>query len=679
MNFSRVIEADRLYFASSNQRVDSIVTAIDGSLGYYLQNVAPTSYIAAFCTNSSCAKVGETYPGYDGGVSLTACELKSAPVAIFNAADNLRTYDLTLSKNAGCYPIAGTVDFTLYAGASTAHTQCSLSSNKTSSQRIITEGIRFGSWLFNGSSVVSGLKSSSMVSTSTAERAMMYSSLCHLQCGAKMFGYTYCGYRDCSHASGDYAQKVTDCLAESQMRRVTYVLTAANGSCFEDEPALIPPKETMVQCSYVMPTSNAGIIGYFFASVGAVVGMAGLGFVYRYRRMPAIRSSQTVFMYIFLVGCVLMSLSIIVFVGRNTDFSCIARPWFFNISATTMFAPLLAKLHRVDVLLKAAKRMRKKKISDLQVTLQVVSAIAVDVVILVLWSGIRTPRAMLRKRTFLGVYEPVHEIVCTTDQGDLFEYIMIAWKGIMLAFGMWKAFQLRNAPPEYAESKQFAVVVYNIGALGGATYFLSMFGAPTTEIFVILRCLGVFVSATVSVVLLIFSKLMNIVEQGWKEDSKTEAKSSYSSSQMDRSASQAPRAASGANPRSEVESEYRNPLNVRSISVGSLGSSVISRKSFQVSKKVAVAADDTNDCDEVPKNIASDDAIDNKDNYVVEAFEEERNLNINHESASDEKLPKTISDEPTYAVAVGTSGNDDDDTDRCKTKVLNWSPDIPNP
>jgi hypothetical protein len=167
MDFGSLIASDRLFFASSNERVDSMVTAVDGTLGYYLQNSAPNAFVAAFCSNSSCAAGGITYPGYDSGASLTACEARSAPVAVFDVAHDIRTYDLKHSKAKGCYPIAGTVDYTVYKKDLTgSSTLCSLSSNRTEHQRIVTEGLRFGSWLYNGSDVVSGLTSAAPVAAS---------------------------------------------------------------------------------------------------------------------------------------------------------------------------------------------------------------------------------------------------------------------------------------------------------------------------------------------------------------------------------------------------------------------------------------------------------------------------------------------------------------------------------
>ena len=99
----------------------------------------------------------------------------------------------------------------------------------------------------------------------------------------------------------------------------------------------------------------------FFSSV--------LIFVIINRKEKVIVKSQAVFIYIFIVGAFFMNFSILTLVGPNSDRNCLLRVWAFDISSTIMFAPLLMKLHRIDMLFRMSKKLKKLKINDAMVRL----------------------------------------------------------------------------------------------------------------------------------------------------------------------------------------------------------------------------------------------------------------------------------------------------------------------
>jgi hypothetical protein len=145
-----------------------------------------------------------------------------------------------------------------------------------------------------------------------------------------------------------------------------------------------------------------------------------------------------VFTYIFIVGALLMNLSIIIFVGTDTDTSCMLRPWTFNVSATIMFAPLLMKLLRVFRLLNNPT-LKKMKISDTTVAMQTFGLVLVDLIILVLWSIIDTPKLVTVSTSYTSVLANVNDTICSTANGGYvtFEIIMMIWKASLLFYGVY--------------------------------------------------------------------------------------------------------------------------------------------------------------------------------------------------------------------------------------------------
>ncbi len=77
------------------------------------------------------------------------------------------------------------------------------------------------------------------------------------------------------------------------------------------------------------------------------------------------------FIYLSIIGAFLMNLSIQAFIGENKSSSCILRPWAIDISSNVLF--------------RVSKKLKKIKIPDYKVALQVVGLCCVDLVILILW------------------------------------------------------------------------------------------------------------------------------------------------------------------------------------------------------------------------------------------------------------------------------------------------------
>ena len=64
-----------------------------------------------------------------------------------------------------------------------------------------------------------------------------------------------------------------------------------------------------------------------------------------------------------------MNLSILAFIGPNSNRLCLLRPWAIDIASTIMFAPLLMKLHRIDLLFRLSKKLKKANIKEYTVSI----------------------------------------------------------------------------------------------------------------------------------------------------------------------------------------------------------------------------------------------------------------------------------------------------------------------
>ena len=356
-NTTSLIPPNRILYAETNDIVDSLVTTFDGSFGYYLKNKSPIAGIASFCRDTTCS-TGIVDPAVVS--SINVCELDSNTVV--NPRANLYTYDLMSSSAVGCYPITGTVDYSLLATTDNTCSHTNLSSNS-----VLKDRIRFGSWLFSTEVVVQPLAASSIGATPTLLRQQTFEQICQVTCNGVMYGYEYCGYRDCSYAAGDYRQVESSCDPSTEERTVTYQLIGGSNATCIHNPNTIPPPFILVGCYDVLAHYKYGKLVSSLSIIGMTICASVLFFVLYYRAEKVIKKSQPIFIYIFIVGAFLMNLSILVLVGPNDDNLCLLRPWTVDISTTIMFAPLLMKLHRIDMLFRLSKRLKKVRIPDYMV------------------------------------------------------------------------------------------------------------------------------------------------------------------------------------------------------------------------------------------------------------------------------------------------------------------------
>ena len=503
--FSTVIPSSRLVLATDNGVVDNEVVAQDFSIGYYLHVTPPTSNVALFCSDSQCRNT-PIVPN-DNGMSISLCQ--NDITTIVNPSENVYSYDLMLSNTKGCYPIVGTVDYSVYTYNDPS--TCGYETKDFTSQKL-----KLSAFLYNGSAIVNPLSMFSAGASTTLQRQLTYSSICGMTCNSNILGYNFCGYRDCSWFDGDYYQLVTDCSATTQRRIVTYVLRNGSDTCISNTPSM-PPMSKKIQCAYVLNDSRIATGLIAMCTFGILTCSLILNLVHKYRHQQILKRSQMVFVYIFLIGAILMNLTVLCMYGPNTNNNCMLRVWAVNLSSTLMFAPLIMKLHRVDILFRTLKRGgRRKRISDLTVGFQVLGLVGVDFIILLVWSILARPRGISVALIYPNVYSPIIDNICSSSLDQPFEKVMLVWKASLIAFGILKSIQTWNVPEEISEAKYFAIAVYNIAVVGSFTYFLSVFGNVNVESVMILRGVGLFVSATVSAVVIIVPKLL-VIQLSWAE------------------------------------------------------------------------------------------------------------------------------------------------------------------
>ena len=94
-------------------------------------------------------------------------------------------------------------------------------------------------------------------------------------------------------------------------------------------------------------------------------------------------------------------------------------------------------LHRVDFLFNH-RAMKKVTMSNLEVTIYVGLVLLLNFVILVVWSAVDPPAAVVVQKFYPSVYAKVSNIDCSTGLSSPFELTMLVEKILLILFGVYK-------------------------------------------------------------------------------------------------------------------------------------------------------------------------------------------------------------------------------------------------
>ena len=333
LNYSRVLDPNFFVERSGEIFVDLATLFQDGAFAYWMQTGSPSSFLATFCPDANC----NTQINPSDISFIQNCAADQATQIFLPGSDvsALVSSDLMISTAPNCYPIVGTLDWSIYS-----------TSNNCPSPDITRKRVQFTSWLYGDPSTVQPLTSIDSLGSNLTVRAEVFSRTCHISCDGTMLGFEYCNYRWCSFADGDFIQVVSSCDPGTEQRTVTYELTPPNNTCLRN--SMYEPKQPVyIKCDFIVGTSAQGstLTGLAAAGFSLTIVLAPFAFF----TPKARRNHDYLFQIMFVGGAAFLHLSIYLLQGSNSKENCVLRPWCINAAASVMLAPLIMKLNRYYV------------------------------------------------------------------------------------------------------------------------------------------------------------------------------------------------------------------------------------------------------------------------------------------------------------------------------------------
>ncbi|EGC35128.1 hypothetical protein DICPUDRAFT_152547 [Dictyostelium purpureum] len=181
-----------------------------------------------------------------------------------------------------------------------------------------------------------------------------------------------------------------------------------------------------------------------------------------FRHAKIIRSASPIFCILILLGCVVIFCACIIFSQTPTKETCRTRIWLLSVGFTIFLGNLLVKNWRIWLLFDNPK-LKKRTITNWKLYPWVTAILAIDILLLGLWTGLGNIRSESRTGVDdLSNYE--YHDVCTNDNaGDVMLYILLVFHGLKLLMACFISFKIKTVDiEEFNESKPISTSIYLI-------------------------------------------------------------------------------------------------------------------------------------------------------------------------------------------------------------------------
>ena len=190
-----------------------------------------------------------------------------------------------------------------------------------------------------------------------------------------------------------------------------------------------------------------------------------IGLTYYWRATYVLQFAQVEFLFLLLVGLFMVAAGSVLLAIEPTDGTCTCLAWLISLGYTLELVPLIVKVGAINKLLNAAKRMRRVKLSRLQLFGTVAALSAIVISFLVLWTTL-DPQQRSSEYTLTDETTEYGETVVTlnyfcSSDSQTWRYITVGWHLVLLICATVLAFQTRNIREGFNESQVLAFMIYS--------------------------------------------------------------------------------------------------------------------------------------------------------------------------------------------------------------------------
>ena len=210
---------------------------------------------------------------------------------------------------------------------------------------------------------------------------------------------------------------------------------------------------------------NIRIAGFVLMSLLCLVAIYFSAWLFRHRRERNVRARQPELYFVFLAGCLALSVSIIPFsiadeldswTGRNM--ACMAVPWFLFTGFNMMMSSLYAKLWRLNKIFNAGS-YRRVAVTSRQALTAFGFVFAINITLLLIWTLV-DPVGWEIRHVPGEEWNRYGSCSRSGAAGRAMFWLTFALSGIILCLTAYQAIKARKISDEFSESKQLGFAVF---------------------------------------------------------------------------------------------------------------------------------------------------------------------------------------------------------------------------
>jgi len=242
-------------------------------------------------------------------------------------------------------------------------------------------------------------------------------------------------------------------------------------------------------------------------TVGCVACLLLFHFYFSKRKKTEVRMSDWRFTSAFILGCALLNLTTLTYIGPATDQTCMLRMWSFHVVFVLALAPLLVKVWRIYKLVGSADRAVRLSITNKKAMLFTMPAIFLQIFILTLFS-IFDPS---KKHTYVAIdgSSSSQHSICKHDT-LAFLITQSLFEGGLVFVGCLLAFKTRNLCSTLGEAKQLGFAMYNVGLVAVIVMLMGSFLHVDQKTVYVIMTVGTFWATVFSSCAFVLPRLLQV-------------------------------------------------------------------------------------------------------------------------------------------------------------------------
>lgn len=218
----------------------------------------------------------------------------------------------------------------------------------------------------------------------------------------------------------------------------------------------------------------------------------------------------------FILGCALLNLTTLTYIGPATDQTCMLRMWSFHVVFVLALAPLLVKVWRIYKLVGSADRAVRLSITNRKAMLFTMPAIFLQVLILTLFS-IFDPSKKYTYVAIDGSSSSQHSI-CKYDT-RAFMITQVLFEGGLVLVGCILAFKTRSLCSSLGEAKQLGFAMYNVGLVAIIVMLMGSFLDVDQKTVYVIMTAGTFWATVFSSCAFVLPRLLQVQKRNMRRNS----------------------------------------------------------------------------------------------------------------------------------------------------------------